>query len=262
MKVDYSFLDGLKSFLPSKIDKDKIISIFATGSIVDNQITSLSDIDIIIIGKKDNDIFHLRELQNQFREFFRSNLKIEPIFFAEPSFERTFYINNPIPSSPLVHLIYHPIDRFLKYISQKDPVLFSWKMKHKLLFGEDVLYKVDFDPKQVKSSLLINLLDDLLQTIHNLFLVTDIHKHFNHYLKTFLYCSKRLIEFLTFGFFDIIPIECNLLKQKYTEILEGIQQNPDDENYLVNLLKVLEDDLLSIKSLLLERQKGASNNSG
>lgn len=254
MRTNILPLSDFKYFLSHKINKDNIISVFVVGSVVNNVSTFLSDIDIVIIGEKDNRIFQIQELRKKFLEFFHDNLKVKPVFFTDPAFERIFYMYNSPPSFPLVQLVYHPVDRFLSYVNRHDPVIFSWKKKYRLLFGKDVLCALKSHPKQVSHLFLINYIDNLLQMIQSLFLVSEINKHCIYYFKTFLYCSKRLLEYVEFGLFDMTSTKRIEIEQKYTKILRGIYQNFNDRKYLLDIFQIIEDDLIFIRNHLLEKK--------
>jgi len=236
-----------QDYLNAKLDSNKIISIFCIGSMVNNKYNNLSDIDIVIIGNEKIRIDDLIYLKKLFKEYFQVSFKSKSIFFSEPAFERIFYLFKEPPDYPIVHLIYHPIDRFNKYLDSNDFIIYNWKTNYVHLFGADILYNTKFDIKKYDNSFISFEIDEILQQVQNLYLTNNIIDDYYYFLKTFLFCISKLNS--VYKLMSDKNLNPSILLDKKKFYLDNLSANKLDMllHNLENSLFILKNDLLKIE---------------
>ena len=239
-------LTRFQDYLKSSPPKEYIVSVFAVGSSVNGNMGVLSDLDLVVIGRDDTISPHLLEFREYLRSFFSEELGCLPILFAEPSFERTYYLDHPPPSVPLVHIIFHPLYRFMSYLRKNDPIVISWSKSYCLLYGQDLLGGIESREAR-DSSNLVDSLEDRIQTGQNACIVAVLPEHHLFFAKTLIYVAKRLTHVLNTESHYAYASKMSSIRESYLQILRAVAPQLNDQEWIQEQLLHIEQDLLWLR---------------
>ena len=238
-------LDIVKKTITDNKDELGILSSFIAGSCANSSQDLLSDVDIIIIGSEKNQYENISRLKTVIYNIFTKGLNRQTIFYCDPIQELLCLLNNENVEKLRVHVIYHPLSRFLQYIENNDQVLLGWKSNYKLLCGNDYLDTDKLSMNKINHLEYFDLIiNNIIQLIQNSYLTTSVKESYFYNLKLYKYIIKRLEDFDQRGTFKHFKIEKPL---NYFDEIDDIRK------FIVNINKTsLKNKITNCEKILLK----------